>query len=176
MWKELVAKVLELGYECELLPLETMTLYEQMRALRSLDVLVGIHGSALDNSVFLHPGSVMLQLLPYKVEHRVTFRQSAEAAGMRYMEWQLQDRSKAFFHWDLMELANSEKMRRMSREDILQAGQVASDNRETTMFWINQDIIVPLQEWIPLVVAAAKNSKAAARGAKVEPNPIPGVK
>ncbi len=135
---ELVERVQQLGYECELLPLESMTLYEQMRALRSLDVLIGIHGSALDNSVFLHKGSVMLQLLPYKVEHRVTFRQSAENAGMRYMEWQLKDASKTFLHWDLMEQANSEKMRSMSKEDILRGGQVASDNRETTMFWINQ--------------------------------------
>lgn len=53
---ELVAAVERMGYECVLLPLEKMTLYEQMKELRSLDVLIGIHGSALDNSVFLHPG------------------------------------------------------------------------------------------------------------------------
>jgi hypothetical protein len=135
---ELLEAVQKMGFECVLLPLETMTMYEQMHELRSLDVLIGIHGSALDNSVFLHPGSVMVQLLPYKVEHRVTFQSSAEGAGIKYMEWQLQDRSKAYFHWDLLEQANADKLKTMSKETILQQGQVAADNRETLMFWINQ--------------------------------------
>lgn len=53
---ELVAAVEAMGFICVLLPLETMTLYEQTMEFRTLDVLIGIHGSALDNSVFLHPG------------------------------------------------------------------------------------------------------------------------
>lgn len=53
---ELVAAVEKMGYICVLLPLERMTLFEQVREFRTLDVLIGIHGSALDNSVFLHPG------------------------------------------------------------------------------------------------------------------------
>ena len=65
---DLVASVESLGYDCILLPFESMTLYEQMKALRSLDVLIGMHGSGLDNAIFLHPGSVLVQLLPYKVK------------------------------------------------------------------------------------------------------------
>eukprot|EP00607_Mallomonas_marina_P005301 CAMPEP_0182435360 /NCGR_PEP_ID=MMETSP1167-20130531/75301_1 /TAXON_ID=2988 /ORGANISM="Mallomonas Sp, Strain CCMP3275" /LENGTH=230 /DNA_ID=CAMNT_0024626341 /DNA_START=79 /DNA_END=768 /DNA_ORIENTATION=- len=144
---ELVDAVIAMGYECILLPLEAMTIYEQTRELRTLDVLIGIHGSALDNSVFLHKGSVMVQLLPYKVEHRVTFKSSAVAAGIRYMEWQLKDKTKAYFHWDLLDQADSNKLKRMSKDAILNAGQITADNRETVMFWINQDIIVPLDEW-----------------------------
>jgi Glycosyltransferase 61 len=53
---ELVAAVESMGHICVLLPLERMTLYEQMKEFRTLDVLIGIHGSALDNSVFLHKG------------------------------------------------------------------------------------------------------------------------
>jgi hypothetical protein len=53
---ELVAAVEAMGHICVLLPLERMTLYEQMKEFRTLDVLIGIHGSALDNSVFLHKG------------------------------------------------------------------------------------------------------------------------
>jgi len=81
---ELVAAVERLGYECVLLPFETMTLHEQMQELRSLDVMVGMHGSGLDNAVFLHPGSVMVQLLPYKCDHRCTFPATAEQAGVHY--------------------------------------------------------------------------------------------
>jgi hypothetical protein len=57
----------DMGIICELLPLESMTIYEQIRAFRTLDVLIGIHGSALDNVGFLQEGSVLVQLLPYKV-------------------------------------------------------------------------------------------------------------
>jgi hypothetical protein len=178
---DLVDATRKLGYECELLPLESMTLFEQMRMLRSLDVLVGIHGSALDNSVFLTRGSVMVQLLPYKVEHRVTFESSCTRAGMKYMEWQLKDQTKAYFHWDLLEQANTEKFQRQSKQQILAAGQVSADNRETTMFWINQvisalhpwghvltyyrpqDIIVPVEEWVALIKRAVQNSPAKSR-------------
>lgn len=135
---ELVDSVRSLGYEIDLLPLETMTMYEQMRALRSIDVLVGIHGSALDNSVFLHEGCVLVQLLPYSVEHRVTFESSATKAGVIYHEWQLKDTSKAVFHWDLMMQANGDKLKQFSKEDILKQGQSKADSRETLMFWINQ--------------------------------------
>eukprot|EP01038_Epipyxis_sp_PR26KG_P008032 gene8032-10884_t len=164
---ELVQSVLSMGYECVLLPLEEMTIYEQMSALRSLDVLIGIHGSALDNSVFLHPGSVIVQLLPYKVEHRCTFQSSAQAAGVVYMEWQLKDKSKAYFHWDLLDQANSDRLKSTTKERYLEAGQAAFDNRETLMFWINQDIIVPLEEWIPLVKRAIKASQAKSRGVNI---------
>jgi hypothetical protein len=157
---ELVRRVEEMGYECVLLPLETMTLYEQMQQLRSLDVLVGIHGSALDNAVFLHPGSVMVQLLPYQVEHRVTFRATAEEAHVRYMEWQLKDPNNAVFHWDLLDQANADILKHTTKEEYLARGQRAADNRETLMFWINQDIIVPLIEWENLIRSAVAESPA----------------
>jgi hypothetical protein len=158
---DLVRRVQEMGYECVLLPLETMTLYEQMQQLRSLDVLVGIHGSALDNAVFLHPGSVMVQLLPYKVEHRVTFRATAEEARVRYMEWQLHDPNNAVFHWDLLDQANADILKRTTKQEYLDKGQRAADNRETLMFWINQDIIVPMIEWDNLIRSAVAESPAA---------------
>jgi capsular polysaccharide biosynthesis protein len=70
-----------MGYDCELLPLEAMTLYEQMNTLRSLDVMVGMHGSALDNCVFMQKNSVMVQLYPFLVHHPLTFPGSAASAG-----------------------------------------------------------------------------------------------
>lgn len=155
----LAQQVEAMGYEVELLPLESMTLFEQLRALRSLDVLIGIHGSGLDNAAFLHPGSVMVQLLPFSVEHRASFHDTAVEAKVVYQEWQLTDRSKTVFHWDLLAEANKRKVKRESKEDILNAGQINSDTRETTMFWINQDIIVPMEEWKGIVDKAVKASQ-----------------
>lgn len=108
-------------------------------------------------------GSVLVQLLPYKVEHRVTFRATAVAAGVRYQEWQLQDPNLAVFHWDLLEQANAEVLRHISKEEYMSRGQKAADNRETLMFWINQDIVVPLAEWQNVIRAAVQESPAAKR-------------
>ena len=58
-----------------------------------------------------------------------------------HQEWQVTDPSKTVFHWDLMQQANAEKLLHSTKETILSEGQVASDMRETLMFWINQ---VPL--------------------------------
>jgi hypothetical protein len=109
---ELIDIAQEMGYEAVLLPLERMTIYEQMKEFRSLDVLVGMHGSGLDNVIFLHPGSVLLQLMPYKNDHRATFVSSTGKAGVVYKEWIATDRSKSFFHWDLLDQANGEKLKR----------------------------------------------------------------
>lgn len=67
------------------------------------------------------------------------------------MEWQLGDPNRAVFHWDLLLQANAEKLNQMSKEEYLEKGQMASGDRETLMFWINQDIIVPLDEWETLI-------------------------
>jgi capsular polysaccharide biosynthesis protein len=80
------------GYECELLSFESMTLYEQIKVIRSLDVLIGIHGSGLDNVVFLHPGSVMVQLMPFSNTHKALFVEHTLQAHVVYQEWTLQDR------------------------------------------------------------------------------------
>ena len=54
----------------------------------------------------------------------------------------MQDKSKAVFHWDLLEQANKDKLLGSSKENILEEGQVMADSRETLMFWINQ-----VREW-----------------------------
>ena len=110
---DLVDIAQDMGYECVLLPLERMTIYEQMKEFRTLDVLVGIHGSGLDNVIFLHPQSVMLQLMPYSNQHRASFVDSTRRANVIYKEWNAKDREKSVFHWDLFEAANKEKLMRL---------------------------------------------------------------
>eukprot|EP01031_Cornospumella_fuschlensis_P025124 gene25124-30341_t len=161
---ELVHAAQSLGYECVLLPLEKMTLYEQVRELRSLDVLVGVHGSALDNAVFLPDRAVLVQLLPYKVRHRATFVKDTELANAVYMEWQATDPKLSVFHWDLLEEANPAKYRDQpyDKEEVLRLGDPMG-GMETLMFWINQDIVVPVDEWKELLVRAVSQSPASNR-------------
>jgi hypothetical protein len=135
---ELIDTLADMGYDARLLPLETMTLYEQMLELRSLHILVGIHGSGLDNSVFLHPGSVLVQLFAYKLNHAITFPETARRAGVRYLDWHLEDVNKTIFHWDLFRDADAEKLARSNRQDLIAGGSAVAGSRELAMFWINQ--------------------------------------
>ena len=77
------------GIEVELASLETMPLYEQLRLFRRTTVLVGIHGSGLINSVFMHRGAALVQLMPYHVNSGATFFSGpAEMSGVKYLgEW-----------------------------------------------------------------------------------------
>jgi len=44
--------------------MEEMTLFEQIKALRACTILVGVHGSGLNNAILLPNDAVLVQLLP----------------------------------------------------------------------------------------------------------------
>ncbi|KAL6627540.1 hypothetical protein ACP70R_031266 [Stipagrostis hirtigluma subsp. patula] len=63
---------------------------EEARAVNSFDVLVGVHGAGLTNAVFLPPGAVLVQVVPYgKLEPmaRREFGVPAADMGLRYLEY-----------------------------------------------------------------------------------------
>ena len=63
---------------------------EQARAVNSFDAVVGLHGAGLTNAVFLPPGGVLIQVVPYgKMEHiaRAEFAEPAADMGLRYLDY-----------------------------------------------------------------------------------------
>ncbi|RLN24151.1 hypothetical protein C2845_PM07G02290 [Panicum miliaceum] len=61
----------------------------QARAMNSHDVLLGVHGAGLTNMLFLPPGGVLIQVVPYgKIEHiaRMEYGEPAKDMGLRYLE------------------------------------------------------------------------------------------
>jgi capsular polysaccharide biosynthesis protein len=86
----------------QVLPMEEMTLYEQIKALRETTVLVGIHGSGLNNAILLPTDAVLVQLLPYKLNYKGAFQQVARENGVHYIEWGLEDPKLSFFHWEFL--------------------------------------------------------------------------
>jgi len=160
---DLVDACLDLGLDVQVLPLEQMTLFEQLAALRSVTVLVGIHGSGLNNAIFMHKGSVLVQLLPYKLNYKGAFQTNARRAGVEYVEWALQDASRSRFHW---EFVGKRELGHGGREAYLARGS-PTGGAEVYTFWINQDIIVPVDEFKDLIVSAVRasglNSKIADR-------------
>lgn len=84
---------------------------------------------------------------------------------------------KTVLHWDLFAQANAEKLQNEGKERILIGGQAAADLRETLMFWINQDIIVPLDEWEKVVKRAVATSNAPKRNrGNAMKKPLPHIK
>ena len=149
----LVRATLELGFEVQILPLEDMTLYEQLAALRMTTILVGIHGSGLNNAIFLQRGGAMIQLLPYKLNYKGAFSSIAHEAGVHYIEWGLQDASKSMFHWEFL----GDRELKNGKQAVLDRGSPRG-GQEVYTFWINQDIIVPVDEYKELLLQACRES------------------
>ncbi|KAF5449560.1 hypothetical protein F2P56_029992 [Juglans regia] len=66
-------------------------LREAYALVNSSHAMVGIHGAALTHSLFLRPGSVLVQVVPLGAEwvSRVCFEISARAMGLEYMEYRI---------------------------------------------------------------------------------------
>ncbi|GJP79715.1 hypothetical protein CLOP_g9916 [Closterium sp. NIES-67] len=145
----LVAATRAMGLPISVAVLEDLPLYEQIRAVRSCAILVGVHGSGLLNSMFLHPGSVLVQIVPYNATGADRFYEpQVRQAGGSYMEVRVTNRSDSVFHWHLAEDHGSKVGTAEERERFLQQGpdvQRASD--VFFSFWVNQDLHVPVGEF-----------------------------
>jgi protein O-GlcNAc transferase len=59
------------------------SLRDQIRTVRKTDVLVGIHGAGLTHSIFLEPGSAVIEILPEEVEFK-GFENMARQMNVQY--------------------------------------------------------------------------------------------
>ncbi|CAI5473157.1 unnamed protein product [Closterium sp. Yama58-4] len=145
----LLASTRAMGLPISVAVFEDLPLYEQIRAVRSCAILVGVHGSGLLNSMFLHPGSVLVQIVPYNTTGADRFYEpQVRQAGGSYMEVRVTNRSDSVFHWHLAEDHGSKVGTAEEREQFLQQGpdvQRASD--VFFSFWVNQDVHVPVGEY-----------------------------
>ncbi|CAO2204895.1 unnamed protein product [Urochloa humidicola] len=69
-----------------------VTVDEQARAVNSYDALVGVHGAGLTNAVFLPPGGVLIQVVPYgrmEVIARLEFGLPAKEMGLKYLDYEV---------------------------------------------------------------------------------------
>lgn len=118
----------------ELASLETMTLYEQIRLFRRATVLAGIHGSGLINSIFMHSGAALLQLMPYKVQSGASFFAGpAESHGVAYFEWTNMVRANTVPHWHFLGADHAN-----DREAFLECGSNCAGQDVYFSFSINQ--------------------------------------
>ena len=148
--RELGYALLDAGYDVRLLALEDMTLYEQVAALRATTVLVGVHGSGLNNALYLRPGAAVLQIVPFGLRYRGDFEGIATRNGVSYGELVLEDRRRSVFHWEFLD---PERLV-AGRAAVLDAGSPPG-GREVYAFWVNQDVVVPRAAFLGAVRGAA---------------------
>lgn len=55
----------------------------QLQTIRNTDVLIGVHGNGLTHSLFLKPGSMVIELFPSGC-HLLDYRMFADLKGLRY--------------------------------------------------------------------------------------------
>jgi len=147
---ELVAATRGLGVDVVVASLETMPLYEQVLLFRRTTVLVGIHGSGLINSIFMHYGTALVQLMPYRVSSGATFFQRpAEVAGLEYFEWTNTDRGATRTHDHFLGPEHAGR-----DVDAIIAGASPPD---FFSYVINQDTVVNVDEYLA-VLRRALNS------------------
>ena len=148
--RELADALLDAGYDVRLLSLEDMTLYEQVAALRATTILVGVHGSGLNNALHLRPGAAVLQIVPFGLRYRGDFKGIATRNGVSYGELVLEDRRRSVFHWEFLD---PERLV-AGRAAVLDAGSPPG-GREVYAFWVNQDVVVPPAAFLGAVRGAA---------------------
>jgi len=88
---------------------------------------------------------------------------------VHYLEWGLQDPSKSYFHWEVLgkpEMA-------AGKQAVLDRGSPRG-GAEVYTFWINQDIIVPVDEFTALIKKAVSVGKLNPQLAGVEPSKAQG--
>ncbi|RLN24198.1 protein O-linked-mannose beta-1,4-N-acetylglucosaminyltransferase 2-like [Panicum miliaceum] len=79
------------GFEAVAMDLRRdVTVDEQTRAVNSFDALLGVHGAGLTNALFLPPGAVLIQVVPYgkmDVIATLEFGEPAKEMGLRYLDY-----------------------------------------------------------------------------------------
>lgn len=172
-------------YEVQLLPLEDMTVHEQLQALRLTTVLVGVHGSGLNNVMFLPAGAALVQLLPFGLGYKSDFQAHAEHCGVAYYEWQAQTHSspelfvppevpsssgsaaensnlpQSVVHWDLLPKSEAPVVAAAGGPaGYLARGGTPGAVSDAALFtfWINQDVRVPVDEFLAVLGEAVGGS------------------
>ncbi|GAQ80674.1 Glycosyltransferase family 61 protein [Klebsormidium nitens] len=85
------AVALNAGFKVSDVVFENLAPRESVRTMRACDSLVGVHGAGLSNTLFMRPGSVLLQIIPFGEHAEVSlvgreFRNVADVIGFAYSE------------------------------------------------------------------------------------------
>lgn len=133
--RELIRKARALGYDAAALPLERMTVKEQIEALRDTAVLFGVHGAGLMQSLWLPRGARVIQWIP----------QGIDVPAGSLSAWF----SPVTTHVELVTRFGNRSIR--SGWSALNISSTSTIGTDFYRYWINQDVIVPPASFLSLL-------------------------
>jgi hypothetical protein len=141
---DLVRAAIAMGAEVYVAALEAMSVCAQVRLFQRASVVVGVHGSALINSLFMRRGSALLQIVPFMVQGAGTFFEGpALSRGVRYREIFVDKRTATIPHDHFLKP-------NVSAEDLfndVRKGKVIPKDTWFS-FLINQDTTVDIRQFV----------------------------
>jgi Glycosyltransferase 61 len=146
---EIVQMLQESGFE--VLPVEPtrdLNITEFSRVVDSCDILMGAHGAALTNMMFLRTSALVIQIVPYgKMEHDADNFYSRPAAEMklRHLGYSISAEETTLlekYGWDHPVISDPDSIHRQG----WQAGM--------RYYWLEQDIKLNLTRFAPVLVEA----------------------
>ncbi|XP_010528967.2 PREDICTED: protein O-linked-mannose beta-1,4-N-acetylglucosaminyltransferase 2-like, partial [Tarenaya hassleriana] len=90
--KKVKRMIEDIGFEViRFRPTKKTSLPEAYKLIKSSHAMLGVHGAALTHSLFLRPGSVLVQVVPVGLDWmaKVCFEKSAKAMGLEYLEYRI---------------------------------------------------------------------------------------
>lgn len=166
---ELTQAAESLSYETEFLTFEGKSPTEQVQMVSDCDVAIGIHGAGLTNFMWMRPGAVAIQVLPYQSSSGLlhTLEMIANGAGLKYREWEPTSYKQVQVHWEQMKDHNNilEQVCACGVRVILEYGtngrcrQGGVDKDFLNWaFYVNQDVEVPVDDFKKLLEPAVPAS------------------
>jgi hypothetical protein len=137
------------GFEAVALDLRRdVTVDAQARVVNSFDVLLGVHGAGLTNSVFLPPGAVLVQVVPYgkmDVIATLEFGLPAKEMGLKYLDYVVSAEEST-----LLEMLGPEHPAIKDPDSIHRSGW-----DKMTEFYLNmQDVRIDVARFAPVLTQA----------------------
>jgi len=77
----------ELGFRVSVVDWANMSLYEQIATMQHTSLLLGMHGTGLNNIAFARPGTVLVDILPYCLANASDFWEISQMMRVRHYVW-----------------------------------------------------------------------------------------
>ncbi|CAL4977471.1 unnamed protein product [Urochloa decumbens] len=118
------------------------------REVNAHDVLLGVHGAGLTNMLFLPPGGVLIQVVPYgNMEHiaRLEYGEPAKGMGLKYLDYSVSAEEST-----LLEMLGPEHLAIKDPEAVHRSGW-----NNMTHFYLNkQSVRVDVARFAPTLAQA----------------------
>ncbi|GAB1599257.1 protein O-linked-mannose beta-1,4-N-acetylglucosaminyltransferase 2-like [Argonauta hians] len=137
---------------------EQYTIEQMIEVVSNSKGIIGMHGSLLTLAMYLHPGSILIELFPYAVnpEHYSPYKTLVSLPGMniQYRAWRNMERKKSVGH---LNMGNVDNLPLDHKEQIISQTEVPRHiccNDPSWLYHIYQDTEVDIEAIISLTKEA----------------------